>query len=323
MLDKEKENLSQLAETEYFGYLVEKQIKKRISIIVKENKWFLIVLGAIILFFSGYNIYSITGINAKIEAGNDKFKDIIDEANRQYLNLKSQAETLNQYSQDFKSIRAEEIGIDGKNSDLLEQRIEFLKEQTDKIFKNSETYNSSLMSLESSYKEKFEELSEIELSINNKLTAFDSLLHNLRVLSSVKYLFLERSNRNIGDAEYRPSSLILPFSKYKLTTVFYDKKFFSKDDDSTVADKKIKKEYKEAMIDIYLELNNKIVKKNSYVLREHEAQNIPGTDFSIEATFIYLPPNPLMAYRIPDFVVLKISMNSEIMKDIKLGKALH
>ncbi len=63
----------------------------------------------------------------------------------------------------------------------------------------------------------------------------------------------------------------------------------------------------ELFLTIY-DSNSNIVFRDAFIVREKKPKSIPETNHIIEAQFIYIPPNPMMVYRIPDFIILAVSL---------------
>jgi len=320
MTDEEKrEELTKLAESKYFDYLIEKQIKSKVSDFARQRKWVIVAFGAIVSFFLGYNIYSINDLNKNYKAIASQFdnlktdmqqfeqqaNDIIEKSNHQFDILKNQVQVVNDVIENLRTVREDEKDVYQETREILKSQLDLVSNESERIFDRNEAFEKSLSKLEQANQVKLDQLKTFEDSINDRLNALDSLMLENQIVSSTRYLFLERGDRNVGEFEYRPATLNLPFSNCKLTAVFHDQKSFKEEVFTSARNKTFKKEIKEAMVDIVLE-DNQNTRKASYVLREQTPQVIPGTSYYIEASFIYLPPNPLV--RIPDFIILKVYM---------------
>lgn len=316
-----RENLTDLSESKYFDYLIEKQIRLKISDLIRQQKWIIITIGFIVALFFGYNIYNIYGLNQKhveiasqskklqseMENYKNQWQDILDQSTIQFDNLSNKINLVNDFFKNLKSDRAVQEDFYKENRDFLKNQLKAISSESNRIFSRNEDLKNSLSSLKEINLKKLSELSNIKNDLEKKLEDLERTLQKTRTVASVKYLFVERGDRNLGEWEYRPSFIDLPFSNYKLTVIFYQQKKYSKKTLIKETNKTIKLTVKEATVDIILEDINGSEKprKATLVFKEQSPQPIFDTNYYLEALFIYLPPNPFV--RIPDFVIFKVS----------------
>ncbi len=319
--ENDKNKLKNLTESEFFDFLIEKHIKIKVREIFKRNKWILSVLILLIVGFGsfvGYKFYDFNKVNKDltIQFGDlkSKMKVINSEADSliNVINVK-----IKEVNYEINSVKDFNKSVQ-RDYELMEKNMLYSLKTMDELFK-SIMYQAEGIGLQ--MKSEREELNKILKknlvfydNAEKKSEQLNNLLEKATKIASTRYLFVERGIRHLGDDDYRPSSINLPYDNTNIIAVFhgvnaYDKKLPINNNDILTI-----KEVKEASIDL-ITITEGSQKKMSLILREHEAQYIANTRYMIELQYMYLPPNSIFQ-RVPDFIVLKIFIDDIISESL-------
>jgi len=320
MDDDEKKFIEDVSKSEYFDFLLEKKLEKKLGSIIRKYKWIasaISILLVLIAYLIGIKIDNISQQKAEIEV---EFTSFRKEMNRLIGDVeikRKEIQSLKSFFDMFKDINDRYTDLYNDKYQELEQTVinrvnqmERLAEENREIRKNTK---ENLQSMQ-------EDISGSEINLKSKLedweleqTDWERERKELIKISSTVYAYIERGDdREPGTDEYRPEIVDLPFSDKSMRVTFNrEESYITKNKEN--ANEELIKEV-EINITIY-DKDNREIFQNPYVLREKHPTNIPNTEHQIEAQFIYLPPNPLFQ-RIPDFVILAISLRESAFEKI-------
>ena len=328
-LKKQNEEMEKLATSEYFSYLVKQQIRRKIEELLKKHKWvwcLVLVFVAIICVILGYKFWDIgvryKAISGKFAAIETEMADFEGRMNAIYSEARLRLESFRRESEFTcdtfeKSMTSQQQFMDERQG-LNREYLGMLKSQLDQaggILGDYEKRRTLLDSLAVATKTGMAEIDGFKQSLTQKIADMDNLMGEIKTTTSIAYLFVERGDRNPADKEYRPARVRLPYSDSYITAVFHKENKYTEKRHIQELDKSIKKEIKEAHVDIIIGGEGKKSQTLSYIFKEHEPRLIAGTNYYLEAIFIYLPPNPIIV-SIPDLVILKICKKGDTGSDM-------
>lgn len=308
--EQDKKNTEEIIKSEYFDYLIERAVKKKISDIWGRWKIFVAAILALILGVSSFfgirlNEASnkVERIQKEVQQKHDKASEILVNLNKRDIELKDRMEKSKEELENLK----ETIAFRKEMSDIRKELYEgSLKELAAKTEKNvAELKNALADNQKANIKLDF---SIAKADSHSK--ALSEEKESIKREASKTYVYIERGAQSKEDEtyynKYRPKTIELPYSDKKLRIAFYGCRFIKSEEYKDVP--KIKQV--QLLIQVYDRDDKKIeIYENPFILSEKQYQKpkkIPGTDHYIEAEFIYMPKNLWRFLRIPDFVILSI-----------------
>ncbi|GJM64654.1 hypothetical protein [Persicobacter diffluens] len=323
--NKIREELEKLINSEYSSHLISNQIfeviKKKWQII----KWFIYPL---ILAF-GYLNYNLWGEISKI---NTIKKDL----EAELKSIKKERDSIANYYDDIYNkyvaesnqlkyqLKDQKENIDRVNMyytlyvDLFKTQLNEVIELKNKTEKNITAYNQlsdTINKRVTDYYSVYTELKSLQESINQRIDSVGNIALLNKTNSAIRYVHAEKSDRYKGEImskldltfdEYKPSTIVLPGTSDTLTFIFYN----------ATRKGRIKKTIQ---LDVFR--NHERLPISPLEIKEDRGIFTPSAillpisndiNYLLEPVFIYLPPNIGGALIIPDFVVLKISLEDNI-----------
>lgn len=305
MEQKYKELIEEAYKSEYFGFILERELRKKTSELLRRNKWILslvLILVTIINSILGYQIWDIHSIKKTQKGEIDKLISITNDYKKEAANKKREIDFLNDYM-------VNTTNMYDKYNDFLSTRYADLNEQVNSSLRDQNELSDKIQSFKESTKENLDKMGK---DINNQIDTFNKQQKDwednrkeIMKISSTVYAYVERGNdRAPGSKQYRPKYIDLPFSQKKLVITF--NKVKSKREKSKYGDYNDRIKEAELYIKV-LDANSVAIFSDAFIVAESKPKSIPETKHIIEAQFIYRPPN-LPFYRVPDFVILAISL---------------
>lgn len=313
MDSKHKEFVDEVTSSEYFDFLIEKSVKNKTIEIIKAKKWIITLVTILIGIISGVLGYQILDINSSKEKLKDELDSLRTQIEASTVEIERKRSLMDlqlKKMENSESNMAKESSLYEKYFDFYTQESRDLNNRLNAGITKIDILSDTSRHLNTSTNRKLKDMSEQIRSDRHKLNeiveGWRSDLEELKKNLSTVYAYVERGNdRYPGSKEFRPKFVDLPFSTKTLQITFNREQ--KKREKSQRGD--YFEEVKEA--ELFLTVFDSVGKKlfqDVFTLRESSPKPIPETNHRIEAKFIYLPPNPWITSRIPDFVILAISL---------------
>jgi hypothetical protein len=308
MEEDKKKYIEDISKSDYFDFVLEKQIQNKLSSLVKKYKWIGgLALAAIVFIGSllGIEVRHLNQQKAEITSQFNAFKKEMTAIQEDMERKRADIENLRDFFNMFKEINDKYTEFyEGKYTDFntqMRNNILEMQKLTEmaKTFRDETSLKLQNMSgdIESS-----------QSNLNDILHDWDKERQEVIKISSTVYAYVERGNdREPGTKEYRPEFIDLPFSDKTMRVTFNAKRAYKEKNPDT-GDEELVKEA-ELFITIF-DRDLQLIRKDPYLVREKRPIEIPETEHTLEAQFIYLPPNPPFQ-RIPDFVILAVSLKPD------------
>ncbi len=309
MEEDKKKFVEDVSKSEYFDFLLEKQIQNKLNSYVKKYKWIGgVALAAIIIIgsFLGIEVRNLEKQRAEITSQFASFRQNMNTLQTDIESKRADIEKLRDFFNMFKEINDRYTKFyEDKYTDYdtrIQGYISDMQGLTEKTRNFRDETRSDLDSMSG-------KISLSESNLTSALQNWDKERREVIKTSSTVYAYVERGNETEpGSEEYRPEFIDLPFSD-KTMRVTFNVQRKSKEKNAVSGEDEFVKEAK-LYITIYDE-HMKPIRKDPYWVQEKRPINlIQGTNHSLEAQFIYLPPNPLFQ-SVPDFVILAVSLRPD------------
>ena len=305
MDQKYKELIEEAYKSEYFNFILERELKQKVSEMLQRNKWILsliMILIIIIITFLGFQISDVYKIKKTLKSEIDSLKIFANEYKVEATKKREEITFLDK-------IMDKSTNITDKYYEMLNTDYENIKKRVNSGLADQKTLSRQIKIFKDSTKKGLDNFNDKILthinSVNSQIKDWEGDMDEIKNISSTVYAYVERGKeRYPGSNEYKPAYVDLPFSQNELVITFNKGK--SKREKSEYGDYNDKIKEVELYIKV-LDADNQSLFSDAFILRESRPKSIPETEHIIEAQFIYRPPN-LPWYTIPDFVILAISI---------------
>jgi hypothetical protein len=316
-----KQTLKELIESDYTSYLLNLKLEEALK-----KKWskFQFIVYLIIAGFGylGFDIFQRAGeireIKSefqsqlrKINFEREKIAVLTDSIRNAMKDQKVEIQT-NQNAVEFGRYAAEQSShFSALYYDLFKDQLSQTKTLRDSLSVGNIRYKEFAKTIDNkirSYQLQYRELEQTRESLVERITKIDKYAKETALNSSLKYIYAEKSNRKpnptILNRAYKPSIYVLP-GKDTLEIVF-----------SEVVTKN--RTTKEVLINVYknrVDLHNgpiRFSEQNGRLSPDRVPLQLREHTCYIEPVFIYLPPNVPGTLIIPDFIVLKVSLEEKV-----------
>jgi CHASE3 domain sensor protein len=314
-MDKEKkEFIEETTKSEYFDFILEKEVEKKARELTQRYKWIFSVIMFFFVVIASIFGWQLSDISKKKDEINFLSYKMTLESARLENNIKTKKEEIDNLFSYITGMNDRQLSYYEKEYGNLNQKVEQNLNKTDNLSDSTRSFN---ITTEKKLEEMQSKIEKTDKEFNDKKETWQKVINEVKNTSSVVYAYVERGNdREPGTKEYKPAFVNLPFSDKMLTITFNRKSTYRGNADEPGKGVKIKKKEVEVFISFYDEkLQRKV--EEVLILRERKPTEIPNTNHMIEAKFIYLPPNPtfvIWPMVIPDFVILEITLNPSKMK---------
>jgi len=297
--------LEEVKESKYFDLLLEEKVRTKSIELIKRRKWligFIALVNVVVIALFGFKVQDFNNEVKKLELKGQKVDSLVSKYESMVANFEQTQNAMsfvNDYDKKFLDMERDIINEKQKFNeearrnlqDMLTQLTKMeIKEQFENLNRIADDAQAYLVKLE-----------DYKNSIDPKIEALSNISKEIKKSSSVRYLFVERGDKNQSGKEYRPAQMLLPFSKDTLAAVFHD------------VEKK--NDPKRILVDVYLNQNTQLFEDLMFsdLIRLNKQLDTrfstsEGNQYKIQPVFIYLPPNTILTGRIPDYVILEIRL---------------
>ncbi len=298
----EEEFFKNLSDSKHIDLLIKEKVDKSVAEISQKYQKYiriLIGLGIFILTFFGYESVNILG---KIESLDNHIENI--------KNIKTSLNTENDLMIRDIKLQIKDIDVTKKTINIKSKQalneISLKQKEIDDWFVSK--YKNKLSDIDKSLKRysffenklqtDLSDITKLKYSLSGQIQVIENDIKKIRKNSSVRYIFVDRGDRNITDQFYRGEIRVLPFTEDTLEIIFWGDPISLEDP-------------KEISLDI---VHNG--ERTSHNFKEKDTYNFVtknNLNYVLESVFIYLPPNAKTIlggigpyYKMPDFVIIKV-----------------
>jgi hypothetical protein len=305
MEPNDKKFIEQVSSSEYFDFILEKQVQKKLVDLYKRYKLPLTAAVALIIACAGILGYKIISISDKINnqlTRADELSLLAEHRFNQSESLRNATEFISAKFQESAANQTEifekkEKGLDSTELTMLTNIDADSRLRTD-IIARSKQVESKYQQISEQLKTQFKTLDSLQKDLERKSV---EIVRN----ASTVYACVERGGLE-GDWDYHPKKIRLPYSNNYIKILFKETYHIT---NSTNHQKNIIASFKVLVTD---SLGNKI-SESPIDIDELGAREIPKTEHEIGLVYLYSPPNIIgLNWRgvniIPDFALLRISL---------------
>ncbi len=305
MNENVKKLVEEVKDSKYFDLLIEEKIRTKSIELIKRRKWlisFVVLINLVVISLFGVKYQNFDNQIVILEKKAEKVDSLVQKYESMIANFDETQKTLsilNDYEKNF--INMEKDLIIEKQNFYTEARNTLNDRLTELTNLRVKSRVEKLDSLTRVVKSYLKELKSYQNKIAPQIKVLSKTSKEIKKSSSVRYLFVERGDKSSKGIEYRPTSILIPYSSDTLTAIFHKREKRANP--------------KQILVDIYLNHKKLIFEDlpfyDSFKLNKQmdtTFNTTEGNKYKIDLVFIYLPPN--FGGRMPDYVILKIRLMS-------------